>query len=228
MLPVAWMYLQFIAGNSHCQCTVLPFALSWTSRVFMKCMTHAATHLHHLGHSNISLSGWLASCGASGPKQHPFISHLFSCLGLKLNVEKSQLKPTQLITFIGANLNSITTMAYLPWERFKFIVFLSESFTSNLMTSMHAYLQLLGHMALCTYVSPHANLHLHSMQARLHLSVFFPDTICTERFVYLRKCINLWISDWIHKTCANEFCFWSQNWLWFWLHMHLPKAKGLI
>lgn len=102
------------------------------------------------------------------------ITYLFSLLGLKLSLDKSQSWPIRNITFIGENLNTRTTMSYFPKERYQSIDFLSKSLRSNTTTTECVCLQLLRDVASCMCVTSHTRLHslLSAALAPFSMSLF--------------------------------------------------------
>ncbi|KAG6926676.1 hypothetical protein G0U57_011602, partial [Chelydra serpentina] len=156
--------------KTHFQFTALPFGLCTAPRVFTKCMAVVAAFLrrHHI-HVFPYLDDWLVRGRSRQQVQMhvQMIRDTFSHLGIILNTSKSVLEPTQSIQFIGAVLDATRARVFLPEARRLAIVDLITSLRRFPTTTARQCLQLLGHMASCTYVVQHARLRLRPLQAWL-------------------------------------------------------------
>lgn len=104
---------QFIEGYNHY--TLVPLGLSSALRAFTKCTFIVPAYLCCDGiQIFLYLDDWLVQGKSSTQVQNSIlvIRQLFSCLGLKLNMNESKSKLTQQITIIGADISA--TIAYLP------------------------------------------------------------------------------------------------------------------
>ncbi|XP_064414828.1 uncharacterized protein LOC135357146 [Latimeria chalumnae] len=110
-------FLRFTVNGCHFQYRVLPFGLATAPRVFTKVLSLAAAHLRRQGIFVYPyLDDWLIR-GNSEEEVARSLSttmHLLSALGFVLNLVKSQLRPVQNITFIGAVLDAVQGKAFLP------------------------------------------------------------------------------------------------------------------
>ncbi|XP_064415363.1 mitochondrial import receptor subunit TOM5 homolog isoform X3 [Latimeria chalumnae] len=94
--------------------------------------------------------------------------HLLSSLGFVLNLEKSQLRPTQNITFIGAVLGAVQGKAFLPQERVSSIRDCIAVFNAQRSAPARLFLCLMGRMASSVAVTPWARLRIIPIQRHLH------------------------------------------------------------
>lgn len=88
--------------------------------------------------------------------------HIVVQLGLQFNTQKLTLTPVQCLEFIGAELDILK--AFLLLHRFNTLTSLIETIQASPQTSARNCLQLLGHMATCTPVTPHARFHMRYLQ----------------------------------------------------------------
>ncbi|XP_028275797.1 uncharacterized protein LOC114445053 [Parambassis ranga] len=114
--PPHWKFLRFAFRGTAYEFMVLPFGLSLSPRVFVKCTEAAVAPLRERG---IRVATYIDDrlVAASTPREaahHTDVrrKHLVS-LGFRLNMEKSMLTPSQCITFVGLTLDVISTDASL-------------------------------------------------------------------------------------------------------------------
>ncbi|XP_038158400.1 uncharacterized protein LOC119794765 [Cyprinodon tularosa] len=113
-------YLRFAFQGKMYEYLVLPFGLSLSPRVFVKCTEAAVAPLREKGVRLATyIDDWLIA--AQSPAElmthaEMLTSHL-AALGFSINREKSILTPVQTITFIGLSLNSNEFRAHLSVER---------------------------------------------------------------------------------------------------------------
>ncbi|XP_065414577.1 uncharacterized protein LOC135973773 [Chrysemys picta bellii] len=130
-------------------------------------MAVVAAHLRRKGLQIFPyLNDWLLKGRSRTLVQQPTSFLLDTCgaLGLLVNKEKSTLILVQRINFIGALLDSQVAMASLSRDRFKTLKALIASVTAFPVTTARVCLQILGHMAACTYVVRHARLWMRPLQ----------------------------------------------------------------
>ena len=114
-------YLRFIFKNVCYAFTVLPFGLSSSPRLFTKMLKPVFSTLRKSGHSNATYidDSFLQGDTKTACKLNiEDTMNLVDDLGFTVNVEKSILKPTQCIAFIGFLLNSLDmTVRLTPQKR---------------------------------------------------------------------------------------------------------------
>jgi len=107
-------FLRFAFRGRHFQFMVLPFRLSLSPRVFTRCVAAALLPLQSQGMKILPyLDDWLI-CAPSRLQSTQdtalLLSHV-AWLGLKVNLEKSCLNPSQSLTCIGVVLDTVTIRA---------------------------------------------------------------------------------------------------------------------
>ncbi len=95
------------------------------------------------------------------------LSHL-SRLELQVNWEKSKLSPTQRISFLGMELDSVNLTARLSIERAQSMLSCLESFQLKRAVPLKHFQRLLGHMASAAAVTPLGLIHMRPLQHWLH------------------------------------------------------------
>ncbi len=95
------------------------------------------------------------------------LSHL-SQLGLRVNWEKSKLSPTQMISFLGMELDSVNQTAHLMQERAQSVLNCLNAFKSRSAVPLKQFQRLLGHMAAAAAVTLLGLLHMRPLQHWLH------------------------------------------------------------
>ncbi len=95
------------------------------------------------------------------------LSHL-SQLGHRVNWEKSKLSPTQRISFLGMELDSVNQTARLTQERAQSVLNCLNVFKSRSAVPLKQFQRLLGHMAAAAAVTLLGLLHMRPLQHWLH------------------------------------------------------------
>ena len=160
-------YLRFAFQGVTYEYLVLPFGLSLSPRVFVKCTEAAIAPLRLKGMRLATyIDDWLLATQSPQEAQAQtsvLISHLVS-LGFTINVKKSVLVPTQSITFIGLCLDSVTFKARLSAERVEAFQACLALFRRGTMLKFRTCLRLLGLMASALVVVPLGRLHMRPVQ----------------------------------------------------------------
>ena len=160
-------YLRFAFQGVTYEYLVLPFGLSLSPRVFVKCTEAAIAPLRLKGMRLATyIDDWLLATQSPQEAQAQtsvLISHLVS-LGFTINVQKSVLVPTQSITFIGLCLDSVTFKARLSAERVEAFQACLALFRRGTMLTFRTCLRLLGLMASALVVVPLGRLHMRPVQ----------------------------------------------------------------
>ena len=165
--PLHRKYLRFAFQGVTYEYLVLPFGLSLSPRVFVKCTEAAIAPLRLKGMRLATyIDDWLLATQSPQEAQAQtsvLISHLVS-LGFTINVQKSVLVPTQSITFIGLCLDSVTFKARLSAERVEAFQACLALFRRGTMLKFRTCLRLLGLMASALVVVPLGRLHMRPVQ----------------------------------------------------------------
>ncbi len=112
-------FLRFAFEGVEYQYKVLPFGLSLAPCTFMQCMDTALSPLRQMGIRILNyLDDWLILAQSeSGSTSHKtlLLSHL-CCLGLRVNVAKRILSPSQRVSFLGTVIDSVQMTATVSVE----------------------------------------------------------------------------------------------------------------
>ncbi len=95
------------------------------------------------------------------------LRHL-SQLGLRVNWEKSKLVPTQRISFLGMELDSVNQTARLTQERAQSVLNCLKTLSGRTAVPLKLFQRLLGHMAAAAAIVPLGLLHMRPLQHWLH------------------------------------------------------------
>ncbi|XP_074544637.1 uncharacterized protein LOC141804210 [Halichoeres trimaculatus] len=173
-IPIAWAhrrFLRFAYRGCHWQFRVLPFGLSLSPRVFTRCMAAALAPLQARGLKVLPyLDDWLVCAPSRAQVSQDtelLLSHVAQ-LGLKVNVEKSCLVPSQAITFIGVSLDSVAMTARPSTRRvddiFRHLALIRE----GRWLAYVSFLRLLGKLTSISGIVPLGLLSLRPLQRWLN------------------------------------------------------------
>ncbi len=134
ILPRHRPFLRFAFEGRAYQYKALPFGLSLSPRVFTKVVEAALVPLREAGIRILNyLDAWLNLAQSRAllcDHRDMVLSHL-SRLGLQVNREKSKLSPTQRISFLGMELDSVNLTARLSEERAQSMLRCLESLSAR-------------------------------------------------------------------------------------------------
>ncbi len=91
-----------------------------------------------------------------------------SQLGLRVNWEKSKLVPTQWISFLGMELDSVNQTARLTQECAQSVLNCLKTLSGRTAVPLKLFQRLLGHMAAAAAIVPLGLLHMRPLQHWLH------------------------------------------------------------
>ncbi len=171
ILPRHRPFLRFASEGRAYQYKALPFGLSLLPRVFTKVVEAALVPLREAGIRILNyLDDWLILAQSRAllcEHRDMVLSHL-SRLGLQVNREKSKLSPTQRISFLGMELDSVNLTARLSEERAQSMLRCLESLQRKRAVPLKHFQRLLGHMASSAAITPLGLLHMRPLQRWLH------------------------------------------------------------
>ncbi|XP_014834349.1 PREDICTED: uncharacterized protein LOC106912030, partial [Poecilia mexicana] len=173
-VPIAshhWQFLRFAFQGRHFQFRVLPFGLSLSPRVFTRCVAAALSPLQAKGLKILPyLDDWLicAPTEAQAAADTHTLLHHIDLLGLRVNWQKSNLVPSQQVTFLGVTMDSLTMTARPSPQRVEGILEMLPSFLPGCVPPFVAYLRLLGKLTAAATVVPLGLLSLRPLQMWLN------------------------------------------------------------
>ncbi len=168
ILPRHRPFLRFAFEGRAYQYKVLPFGLSLSPRVFTKVAEAALVPLRERGVRILNyLDDWLilAQSREQLCAHRDLVLRHLSQLGLRVNWEKSKLVPTQRISFLGMELDSVNQTARLTQECAQSVLNCLKTFSGRTAVPLKLFQRLLGHMAAATAIVPLGLLHM----SRLHM-----------------------------------------------------------
>ncbi len=161
-------FLRFAFDGVAYQYTVLPFGLSLAPRFFFtKCMDAALSPLRQLG---IRILNYLDDWHILAQSEDELLSHRsvllchLECLGLRVNLAKDALSPSQRISFLGTVIDSAWMRAVVTPERALSIQQLATSFKLCVPRPLKALQRMLGLMASAFSVVQLGRLHMRPIQ----------------------------------------------------------------
>ena len=133
ILPRSRKFLRFMAGGRAWQFKVLCFGLSTAPQVFTRVMAPVSGFLHHQGVRILRyLDSWLimASSREEACWARDMVLHLCQELGIVVNLEKSNLTPSQSVVYLGIKIESQTFQASPTLSRIEKFFLIVEEFLS--------------------------------------------------------------------------------------------------
>ncbi|KAM9974085.1 hypothetical protein ACTFIR_009427 [Dictyostelium discoideum] len=116
---------RFVWKGSHYRWKTMPFWLSTAPRIFTMLLRPVLRMLRDI---NVSVIAYLHDLLIVGSTKEECFSNLKKTmdllvkLGFKLNLEKSVLEPTQSITFLGLQIDSVSMKLLVPKEKKKSVI----------------------------------------------------------------------------------------------------------
>ncbi len=169
--PSTQTVLRFAFEGRAYQYKALPFGLSLSPRFFTKVVEAALVPLREAGIRILNyLDDWLILAQSRAllcEHRDMVLSHL-SRLGLQVNQEKSKLSPTQRISFLGMELDSVNLTARLSEEHAQSMLRCLESLQRKRAVPLKHFQRLLGHMASSAAITLLGLLHMRPLQRWLH------------------------------------------------------------
>ncbi|XP_056269652.1 uncharacterized protein LOC130193228 [Pseudoliparis swirei] len=173
IVPCHRQFLRFAFQGRCFQFRVLPFGLSLSSRVFTRCVAAALSPLQLQGMKIMPyLDNWLI-CAQAAQDTTRLLSHV-ALLGLRVNMQKCSLPPSQSITFISIALDSAAMRARPSRQRVDDILRNLTLFRGGRRLPYILFLRLLGKLTAASAVIPLGLLSLRPLQRwlnSLHLEV---------------------------------------------------------
>jgi hypothetical protein len=171
ILPRHRPFLRFAFEGRAYQYKVLPFGLALSPRVFTKVVEAAIVPMREHGVRILNyLDDWLIIAHSRDmlcEHRDMVLQHL-SRLGLQVNRDKSKLCPTQRISYLGMELDSVGQTARLTEERVQSVLNCLKYFQGRSAVPLKQFQRLLGHMAAAAAVTPLGLLHMRPLQRWLH------------------------------------------------------------
>ena len=185
-------FLRFAYRGRHWQFRVLPFGLSLSPRVFSRCVAAALAPLQAQGIKILPyLDDWLL-CAPSRAQVSRETARLLAHvdrLGLKVNIEKSCLVPSQTTTFLGLALDSGTMTARPSPRRVDDILGHLSAFQRGRQLPLLRFLSLVGKLVSVTAVVPLGLLTLRPLQRWVNSLHLDAERHRHRRVMVSRQCL---------------------------------------
>ncbi|XP_057713573.1 uncharacterized protein LOC130929952 [Corythoichthys intestinalis] len=164
-------FLRFAYRGRHWQFRVLPFGLSLSPRVFTRVVRAGLAPLQSVGMKILPyLDDWLL-CAPSRAQAYGDTAVLLAHvdrLGIRVNLGKSCLVPSQQATFLGVSLDSVAMLARPSSRRVEAALRLLSHFPVGQVRPYLTFLRLLGVLTSLTAVVPLGLLFLRPLQRWLN------------------------------------------------------------
>ena len=199
-------FLRFAFQGVIYEFSVLPFGLSLSPRVFVKC-TEAA--LGPLSTKGIRLATFIDDFLLAASSAQEAIAHTehtmahLSSLGFRFNLKKSVLTPSQSITFIGLSLDSVTMSAQLTPDRVKAIHACLALFRRGNYVTLRDCHRLLGLMASALMAVPLGRLYMRGFQ-RWVSSLGLDPRVHAHRRICVPVDCTLALRQWKHPYFLTQ------------------------
>ena len=171
--PESRPFLRFVAHGCTYQFTALCFGLSMTLQVFSWVMAPVSAILHSWGIRMLRyLDNWLVQSSSRGFFLQDLQVVLDLCreLGIVINPEKSNLKPSQVVQYLGVVIDAQTFVASPSPERITRLQSTASEFLSSTDPPASIWFSLLGMLSLMSHLVPGGWLRMRSLQLCLHQS----------------------------------------------------------
>ncbi|XP_068583377.1 LOW QUALITY PROTEIN: uncharacterized protein [Cebidichthys violaceus] len=202
IVPHHRQFLRFAFQGRHFQFRVLPFGLSLSPRVFTRCVAAALSPLQSQGMKILPYLDDRLICAPSRLQAAQDTARLLSHVarwGLKVNMEKSSLTPSQSITFIGVALDAATMRACPSPQRVDDILHSLSSFRGGRRLPYILFLRLLGKLTAASAVVPLGLLSLRPLQRWLN-SLHLDAKWHRHRAIVVGKQCLLALSPWRERA----------------------------
>ena len=182
--PESRKFLRFVSPQGTFQFKVLCFGLTTAPQVFTRVMAPVSSIMHRLGYRLLRyLDDWLI-LGSSLEEiivARDTLLALCQVLGIRINVAKSHLVPSQTATYLGMRIQSPLSRVFPTSERILKVLQQVEEFLSAPLQPVTLWRSLLGRMSSLSLLVPGARLRMRALQLCLHRAWDFQDE---DKMVY--------------------------------------------
>ena len=163
-------FLRFVWQGQVYQFRALCFGLSTAPQVFTRLMAPISILAHKKGFRvHRYLDDWLIAAPSQTQvlEARDWILRICRTLGLLVNMEKSELTPTQAIKYLGMVIDSVQSRVYPSEARIQKLRTLLQDFLRTEAPPAIVWLRVLGHMVSLEKLVPQARQHMRSLQWHL-------------------------------------------------------------
>ena len=163
-------FLSFFWEEKYYQFKALPFGLCSAPRIFTKLLKPVAAFLRKKGiRVLIYLDDFLllAQTKEEATRNTQMLVTLLQSLGFTVNLKKSSLTPTQMITFLGFSIDSRSMMIVLPVTKVQKILECCQKLTASQNVTLRSVASLIGLLESCRPAIWRTPLHFRHLQMDL-------------------------------------------------------------
>ena len=178
--PESRRYLRFTMGGVSYQFRVLCFGLTTAPQVFTRLMAPISAILHRYGIRMLRyLDNWLilAESRTTCLQARDRLLQVCEELGLQVNLRKSSLIPSQDMTYLGIQIQSVRFIAKPTATRVANLLKIIEKFLLSAGPPAALWRRLLGHLSSLTLLVKGGMLRMRSLQIRLRSRWDFRDEL---------------------------------------------------
>ena len=178
--PESRRYLRFTMGGVSYQFRVLCFGLTTAPQVFTRLMAPISAILHRYGIRMLRyLDDWLilAESRTACIQARDRLLQVCEELGLQVNFKKSSLIPSQDMTYLGMQIQSVRFVGKPTETRVDNLLKIIEEFLSSPDPPAALWRRLLGHLSSLTLLVKGGMLQMRSLQIRLRSRWDFRDEL---------------------------------------------------
>ena len=194
-------FLRFIWRSETYQFTCLPFGLASAPRVFTKVLRPVVGFLRLRGvRCVIYLDDLLimASSREQAALQCAAATQLLESLGFLVNYSKSQIHPTQELTFLGLNIDSVKEELILPLQKLAEIRKQARKLISRQIVSARDLAQFVGKLSATALAIHPAPLHYRGLQRLKHQALRGSHNYSTQ--ILLSPLAREDLEWWLHEA----------------------------
>ena len=166
-----WKYLRFRVGSRTFEFRVLPFGITSAPRVFTKMMAPVTESIRRMiGLYNCAfLDDFLGKDQDRSylESKSRAMTEFMTRIGLIINWEKSELEPTQDLTYIGARFLTKIGIVTIPEDRVEAIMTIAEKIRKARRVVVRQFLRFLGLLNSCIFQVEWGRLHTRPLQLYL-------------------------------------------------------------
>ena len=168
--PSSRKYLRFVWEGKTYQFKALCFGLSSAPQVFTRVMAPVSVWAHQHGvRLRRYLDDWLISNETRDGliQDTEWLLQLCSTLGIVVNHEKSNLEPSQRVSYLGMLLDTVESKAFPVQKRISRLLEVANEFRLRPAPSAGLWLRLLGHLASLEKLVPGGRSRMRNLQWNL-------------------------------------------------------------
>ena len=206
--PVHRRFLRFSFEGQGYQFRALPFGLSSAPRIFTRVAKSVLSILRSEGiRIHAYLDDWIILASSPGAliRARDRTLSLLQSMGFLVNWEKSQLRPTQHLQYLGAQIDLKLGIIFPSAERLQSIHTLSQDFMGKTHVKASHFLRLLGTMNSCIGLIPYAHLHMRPIQLYL-LAHWSPQSRDLDFPVPIEQFLIPHVQWWLHHKNTMAGC----------------------